>query len=56
MGARKMPSPMLGYTGGSSDANALAEIYVAMDTLCIQNQTLEDNFHNIQQRQYEDNL
>lgn len=42
-------------TSGSGDANTLAEMCVAMDELHCQNQTMEDNVHNVKQHQQESN-
>lgn len=39
--------------GGSSDANAMAEMCAAIDELCRHNKTLENNVLNIWQRQQE---
>lgn len=49
------PSPMPEVTSGSGDANALAEMPATIDELHCQNQTLEDNVHNIRQFQEESN-
>lgn len=52
---RRTPSLTLEDISGSGDANALAEMYVAIDELRHKNQTQKDNIHNIRQSQQESN-
>lgn len=42
-------------TNGSGDTNSLAELRVAMDDLCLYKQILENEVHNIVQRQQDSN-
>lgn len=48
---RRSPPPTLIGIIDSNDVDTLAEMCAAMDKLCHQNQTLENNIHNIRRRQ-----
>lgn len=55
MDNKRDPSPTLEDTNGSGDSNALKKMRAFMEEPHHQNHTLEDNVHNIKQRQQESN-